>query len=372
MAGRAGRAGLDDRGEVVLLAHRKVSRTVVEALLTGHLTAAESCLDAGKRGGSRVVVRSACSPPPLNMAALGWLGGAAKHSLLRQHTAAASPKLEEQQRRLGSSRPSPPEHLRSSSLPPPPAPRPCSLPGMKRALLEAVAIGAVRTPQNVQCYIQCTLLSSMHGTRPVTEATKAALVWLGREAKMLAWGPQQDAGGKDAPGAPGAGPSPEAWSATKLGAAVVASGLDPDEIEGVRRDMKTSNTCLNLDSVLQSMYLIVPPAAVDTSLKALLQRQGVWQRFHLVLESLLVREERLPPARAACCRPLGGLAACLTAPQGAAAARVQARYLGGECDERAGLHALPSCAGGTPHAPAPADADGLHLQPGPGRAGGQV
>ena len=172
---------------------------------------------------------------------------------------------------------------------------------MKRAVLEAVATGAVRSKEDLQRFVHCTLLAAQHGTAPVAAATVAALGWLQqREARMLAWGPSKD---------PGAGADP-VWSATKLGAAVVASGLDLEEVEGVRGDLETSSTCLNLKSVLQSMYLIVPPALVNTSLRALLQRADVWQAFHRVLEALPVGEGGAPaalrlgaiPTAAAACR----------------------------------------------------------------------
>lgn len=68
--------------------------------------------------------------------------------------------------------------------------------GMKRAMLEVVASGAVTRPTDVERYIRCTLLAATNSFALVAEATKAALVWLGhKEQGFVYW---DEPTGKDA------------------------------------------------------------------------------------------------------------------------------------------------------------------------------
>ena len=60
--------------------------------------------------------------------------------------------------------------------------------GMKRAMLEVVASGAVISPSDVDRYIKCTLLAATANYEVVTHATKEALRWLGdRERQFIYW-----------------------------------------------------------------------------------------------------------------------------------------------------------------------------------------
>lgn len=60
--------------------------------------------------------------------------------------------------------------------------------GMKRAMLEVVASGAVAAPVDVERYIQCTLLAATSEYKAVVETTKAALTWLGdRSRQFIFW-----------------------------------------------------------------------------------------------------------------------------------------------------------------------------------------
>jgi len=60
--------------------------------------------------------------------------------------------------------------------------------GMKRAMLEVVASGAVISPSDVDSYIKCTLLAATSKYEVVMNATKEALKWLGdRERQFIYW-----------------------------------------------------------------------------------------------------------------------------------------------------------------------------------------
>lgn len=60
--------------------------------------------------------------------------------------------------------------------------------GMKRAILEVIAAGIVRTPEHISQYITCTLMAaidpSKDGPAPIT--TTNAINWLGRN-KFITW-----------------------------------------------------------------------------------------------------------------------------------------------------------------------------------------
>jgi DNA polymerase theta len=49
---------------------------------------------------------------------------------------------------------------------------------MRRAVLDAIASGAVQTPEDVLRYVRCTLLCATEGFPIVKAATMAALGWL--------------------------------------------------------------------------------------------------------------------------------------------------------------------------------------------------
>jgi DNA polymerase theta len=60
--------------------------------------------------------------------------------------------------------------------------------GMKRAMLEVVASGAVLSPSDVDRYIKCTLLAATSESEVVVHATKEALKWLGdKERQFIYW-----------------------------------------------------------------------------------------------------------------------------------------------------------------------------------------
>jgi DNA polymerase theta len=60
--------------------------------------------------------------------------------------------------------------------------------GMKRAMLEVVATGAVTSPIDVDRYIKCTLLAATSNYEVVMNATREALKWLGdKERQFIFW-----------------------------------------------------------------------------------------------------------------------------------------------------------------------------------------
>ena len=60
--------------------------------------------------------------------------------------------------------------------------------GMQRAMLEAVASGAVATGSDVERYVRCTLLAAINDFDLVAEATKNALKWLAmKDQGFLFW-----------------------------------------------------------------------------------------------------------------------------------------------------------------------------------------
>jgi DNA polymerase theta len=60
--------------------------------------------------------------------------------------------------------------------------------GMKRAMLEVVATGAVISPSDVDRYIKCTLLAATSHYEVVMNATREALRWLGdKERQFIYW-----------------------------------------------------------------------------------------------------------------------------------------------------------------------------------------
>ena len=60
--------------------------------------------------------------------------------------------------------------------------------GMKRALLEVIASGAVKSAEDVDRYVRCSLLANQISFGKVVQDTKTALVWLGdKERNVIVW-----------------------------------------------------------------------------------------------------------------------------------------------------------------------------------------
>lgn len=114
--------------------------------------------------------------------------------------------------------------------------------GMKRAMIEVVASGAVRQPADVERYIRCTLLAATISYDVVVQTTKEALQWLGhRDQGFIFWdsttGTYQ--------------PSP-------LGRAAVASGLPPELCMQIRSDLALARDGFVLTSDLHLAFLCIP------------------------------------------------------------------------------------------------------------------
>ncbi|GFR45961.1 hypothetical protein Agub_g7430, partial [Astrephomene gubernaculifera] len=112
--------------------------------------------------------------------------------------------------------------------------------GMKRAVLEVVASGAVSSGTDVKRFIGCTLLHAQYGFQAVAKATIAALHWLKDngfirvDESTLNWGP------------------------TPFGKATLASSMPPEEALVVRGDLERARMSLVLATDLHVTYLVTP------------------------------------------------------------------------------------------------------------------
>ncbi|KXZ52413.1 hypothetical protein GPECTOR_9g457 [Gonium pectorale] len=112
--------------------------------------------------------------------------------------------------------------------------------GMKRAVLEVVASGAVSSGADVKRFIGCTLLHAQFGFQAVAKATIAALHWLKDNGFIrvdevtLNWGP------------------------TPFGKATLASSMPPEEALVVRADLERARQSLVLATDLHVTYLVTP------------------------------------------------------------------------------------------------------------------
>ncbi|GIL88385.1 hypothetical protein Vretifemale_16356, partial [Volvox reticuliferus] len=112
--------------------------------------------------------------------------------------------------------------------------------GMKRAVLEVVASGAVSSGGDVKRFIGCTLLNAQNGFQAVAKATIAALHWL-KDNSFI----RVDEGTLN-------------WSPTPFGKATLASSMPPEDALVVRADLERARMSLVLATDLHVTYLVTP------------------------------------------------------------------------------------------------------------------
>ncbi|CAD7699534.1 unnamed protein product [Ostreobium quekettii] len=112
--------------------------------------------------------------------------------------------------------------------------------GMKRAMNEVVASGAVSTPVDVDRFVKCTLLAATSDFQDVVaDATKKALHWLGVK-QFVRW----EGNAYFAP--------------TALGKASLASSLAPDDAIIVKEDLARARQCFVMTTELHLTFLVTP------------------------------------------------------------------------------------------------------------------
>ncbi|KAK9789551.1 hypothetical protein WJX73_010627 [Symbiochloris irregularis] len=112
--------------------------------------------------------------------------------------------------------------------------------GMKRTMLEAVATGAVVTPDDVHRYASATLLAATQNFEAVAQSAITALKWL-VERKLLLWDNKA-----------------RAYEAMLLGKACLASGMDPEQTLMVHQDLVRARESFNFETELHLVFLITP------------------------------------------------------------------------------------------------------------------
>ncbi|WIA12996.1 hypothetical protein OEZ85_006607 [Tetradesmus obliquus] len=143
--------------------------------------------------------------------------------------------------------------------------------GMKRAMLEVVAAGVVASSRDVERYLKCSLLAATEDYLSVAAtSTLEALKWLGSRG-FLEW--QKGSGG--------------AWTASELGKATAAAGLNPEAALLVKKDLEQARMGLCLASDLHLTYLVTP-------IHDLLELQ---QQHWEILSDTLQRSQRGPTAK---------------------------------------------------------------------------
>jgi DNA polymerase theta len=123
--------------------------------------------------------------------------------------------------------------------------------GMRRVMMEAVACGLAQTPADIKRYIQCTLLNALNDFQDVVaKGATEALKWLSAPSRgFLAW----DAASFQ-------------WQPQPLGLAAASAHLDPFGATAVIEDVRKARRCLILETDLHLLFLCVPPdlpAAMD-------------------------------------------------------------------------------------------------------------
>ncbi|UYV70409.1 POLQ [Cordylochernes scorpioides] len=113
---------------------------------------------------------------------------------------------------------------------------------LKRAILEVVASGVAKQPQDVRQYMSCTLLACAVSAEQdeVTAAVDGCIGFLQEQELITITG--------------------EDFHPTKLGLAVLASSLSPDEGLRVFTELQKARQCFVLDSDLHLIYQVCWPA----------------------------------------------------------------------------------------------------------------
>eukprot|EP00210_Caulerpa_lentillifera_P002913 g2781.t1 len=145
--------------------------------------------------------------------------------------------------------------------------------GLTRLLLEAICSGAAKTGQDIERLIQNTLLAHMQDSdRTVVTAAKTSLSWLVAQ-QLIFWEAADrwnDHRGQ--------------WSCTPLGAAIVNSGMHPEDSALVKVDLQNAMQHLVLASDLHLTFLVTP-YNIEIHID--------WCQFYFMFNSLSVTDTRI-------------------------------------------------------------------------------
>ncbi|XP_076467231.1 DNA polymerase theta-like [Babylonia areolata] len=120
---------------------------------------------------------------------------------------------------------------------------------MKRAVLEVVVSGVASTPEDVACYVECTLLSASlpSGDSSTRELVTACLSFL-EDNEFVTLHTARDSEGSEV----------RKYQPTQLGSAVLASSMSPDEGLAVFAELQRARQCFVLANELHIIYLVTP------------------------------------------------------------------------------------------------------------------
>ena len=135
--------------------------------------------------------------------------------------------------------------------------------GMRRVMAEAVGTGVVSTAEDVDRFIQCTLLAAQLDPGPVVQATQSALKSLCHD-RFIMWDAKT-----------------QSFKPTPLGKAALGSGLDPEVCAQIRDDVARARDSLVLSTELHLTYLCVPVTE-----KSYLSKEHQWRRLAMMLQGL--------------------------------------------------------------------------------------
>ena len=149
--------------------------------------------------------------------------------------------------------------------------------GMRRIMLEAVASGLVKTPEDVLAYVKCTLLSALNDFNDaVKQIAIDALQWCQRNA-LLVWST-----------------TTYLWNSSPLGTAVAGGMMPLDQIQPIVRDIRIAREDLVLSTPLHLLFLLTSPPVLDSD-GAPLNVRETWplDRFAAVWSNLSSEQERI-------------------------------------------------------------------------------